>query len=97
MIVVVNESAESMWLSVIKLTLVDLSRNQTMSTDAVVLIVLVDLTEIFVEAILVGKLHQAKTIVNFDLASVDPFLKRYFLHRIPLVGTSLVARFILPR
>ena len=95
--VVVDESSISMGLAVIKLTLVNLAWNHAVSTDAMILVVLVDLSEILIEAILICEFHHAKPVVNFDLTSVDPSLERNFLQGVPFVGTCLVAWLVLPR
>ena len=68
-----------------------------MPTDAMVLVILVDLPKIFIKAILVGELHHAKPVVHLDFACVNPLLERDLLQLIPFVGTSLIPRLVLPR
>ena len=47
-----------------------------MPTEAVILVILIDLSKVFIEAILVCELHHAKTIVNLDFTCVNPLLER---------------------
>ena len=87
---VVNESAISVRLAIVELAFIDLTRNHAVSTDAMVLIMLVNLTEIFIKTILVGEFHHTEAVIDLHLTSVDPSLERNFLQSVPFVGTGLI-------
>jgi len=96
-VMVLNDPAIPVRLTFVEWTLVNLTRNHAVPSDAMILIIFVDLPKILVKAIFISKLHHSKTVVNLDFPSVDPSLKRNFLQSVPFVSTCLVAWLVLPR